>query len=126
MDVTLLEPWFVALLPWLAVFAVVMLLDFMGGAVLAWYNGVFSWETAPRFFQTGLLYLWAWLTAEILGFLPLLLGVEIAGWGDALADYGPEAVFVAIVVGKYVASIVGNIKQIQELRALIAAHDAEG
>ena len=115
-NLSLLQAWFAGLLPFVLGFFVLMLLDFITGALLAWYDGRFSWEIAPRFLETGVLYLWAWLTAEALAFLPTLLAIEIPSYGDALAEVAPKAVYAAIVVGKYVASMVTNIKQILKAR----------
>lgn len=116
-DVQLLTTWAAGLLPFILGFLVLMVLDFATGALLAWYQGYFNWESAPRFLQTGVLYLWAWLTAEALAFMPTLLNIEIPSYGDALAEVAPKTIFAAIGVGKYVASMVGNIKRIVEIRS---------
>ena len=120
-DVVLLSAWAMGLLPVAVAFFVVMLLDFGTGAMRAWHDGTFSWEEAPHFFQTGIVYLWVWLTCEVLAIMPGVLSVEIPGWGDALADYAPKIILGAIVVGKYVASIGKNIQAILAIREEQAA-----
>jgi hypothetical protein len=120
-DVTLLVSWAMGLLPVAVAFFVVMLLDFGTGAMRAWQAGSFSWEEAPLFFRTGLVYLWVWLTCEILAIMPGVLSVEIPGWGDALAQYAPKIILGTIVVGKYVASIGKNIQEILKTRDELAA-----
>ena len=120
-DVALFTTWAMGLLPVAIAFFVVMLLDFGTGAMRAWNDGSFSWEEAPLFFRTGVVYLWVWLTCEILAIMPGVLSVEIPGWANALADYSPKIILGAIVVGKYVASIAKNIQAILAIREQQAA-----
>jgi len=120
-DVALLVSWAMGLLPVAVAFFVVMLLDFGTGAARAWLAGSFSWEEAPNFFKTGAVYLWVWLTCEILAIMPGVLSVEIPAYGDAIAQYAPKIILSAIVVGKYVASIGKNIQEILAIRDQKAA-----
>jgi hypothetical protein len=115
-DFSALQTWAVGLLPFALGFFILMILDFATGALCAWYDHRFSWEEAPRFLQVGILYLWAWLTAEALAFLPVLLHVEIPTYGQAIADVAPKAILASIAVGKYVSSMVNNIKLIISIR----------
>lgn len=122
-DIALLQSWAVGLLPFALGFLVLMVADFITGALLAWYVGDFDWEEAPRFLQTGVIYLWAWLVAEMLAVLPGVLQVEIPDYGAAIANIAPKFVYAAIVVGKYIASIVNNVNLILEVRNAIAESD---
>jgi hypothetical protein len=113
-DIELLSNWFVGLLAWVLALLVLMILDSASGALRAWKVGYFNWEWVPKFLKTGVVFLWAWLTAEILAVMPGVLGVEIPNYADALADWGPKVVY-GLVASKYVASIVTHFKFIQTL-----------
>lgn len=95
----------------LVVFAV---LDVIGGSLIAWKQGEFRWEKVPEFLKTFVSYLWAWISAELIGFLPALLNVQVAGLTELVANYMGSAVF-AFVVLKYVTSIVTHIQNTNAL-----------
>mgnify|MGYP001185005250 CR=1 FL=1 len=114
-DIQLLSVWFMGLLPFALALVVLMVLDAVTGALYGWKHGFFYWEWLPNFLKTGVLFFWAWLTAELLAIMPLALGVEIQGYGEALVDWGPKAV-LALVAGKYIASIVEHFKRIEKLK----------
>lgn len=116
MDLVLLQSWFRGLLPFMGVFVLLMLMDFISGVVYAWYDKYFQWEMAPKFLKTGAVWLMTWLFAEILAFVPVLLKIEIPNYADSILDVAPKAVYAAIVCGKYVGSIVTNIKAALELK----------
>ncbi len=113
-DLVVLHDWLITLPPLALVLLAVALMDLASGAYLAWVKGYFSFEELPRFLQTLGGYALAWIFAEILAIIPAALHAEITGWGDALADVAPKAVFAAIVVGKYLGSIVSNIQLLMD------------
>jgi hypothetical protein len=105
--------WYWGLIPWLIFFALAAILNAAAGALVAWQNGVFDWEQFPRFLQGAVLYLFAWLTAEILFFAPTLLGLD-PGLGEFFGSLAPKAVYATILIGKYGTSIVKHVKSILE------------
>lgn len=115
-NLSLVWPWFQSLLPWMAAFLLILLINLFTGIFLALRLKCFDWERVPEFLLNGCLFFWAWMTCELLAFLPLFLGIEIPTYAESLADVGPKAIFVLIIVGKYVGSIVANIKQILALK----------
>jgi len=116
-DLIVLHDWLISLPPLALALFVVALLDLASGAYLAWEGKYFRAEELPRFLQTLGGYALAWLLSEILAIMPDALNVDIPGWGEALADVTPKAVLAAIIVGKYVTSIVVNIKALLEYKA---------
>ena len=115
-DVTLLVSWLAGLPAWGIVLFAVALIDFFTGALLAWNNGTFSWEEAPGFLKTWVIFMGAWLAAEVIAIIPGAVHLEIPGYFETLADVAPKTVFVAIVVSKYAVSVTNNIRAILELR----------
>lgn len=109
-DLQMLSTWFFGLIPYFVILILVMLIDFAGGALLAWYQGKFDLEKAPEFLKTGLLFFWVWITAEFLALLPKLLATDVPNYGDALAQWTPKVVYGTIVVAKYMSGIVKNWK----------------
>ena len=116
-DLIVLHDWLISLPPLALLLFFVALLDLASGAYLAWVGKYFRAEELPRFLQTLGGYALAWLLTEMLAIAPDALHADIPGWGEALADVTPKAVFAAIVVGKYVTSIVTNIKDLLELNS---------
>lgn len=112
----LLIVWLTGLIPWALALVVVMLLDFIGGASLAYIEKRFRFEELPNFLITGVLFGWAWLTAEMIFFMPVLLGIEIVGYQELFAEYAPKAVLTFVIITKYGSSIVGHIKAILALQ----------
>lgn len=104
------------LVPMLVGLFAVVLLDLLGGMALAWRNKTFDAEKVPQFLQNFALFAFSWLALEILGFMPIYLGLEIKGFGEALIDHSGEAAY-AFVLLKYVASILKNVNAIRELAA---------
>jgi hypothetical protein len=111
----LIAAWFWALMPFLIFFAMAAVLNAGAGALVAWKNKVFDLECLPLFLQAAVLYLFAWLTTEVLFFAPTLLGLEeTAGIIEFFGALAPKAVYVTILVGKYGTSIYRNVKEILE------------
>jgi hypothetical protein len=105
--------WLNGLTPWALAFVVVVLLDLVGGVALAHARKVFTWERLPNFLLVAVLYFYAWITCEVLGLLPDLLGVEVEGMSALLSEYGPKGLLSFILVTKYGTSIVGHIQAIK-------------
>lgn len=110
-----LTAWLGRLLPMVIVFVLVMLLDLLGGVIVALRGRTFKVEKLPEFLQVGLLYLWAWLSAEILALLPALFALQVDGWAEMVAEYAPDVVYGYILVAKYGASIIGHISAIKAI-----------
>ena len=120
-DTALLVSWLAGLPAWGIVLFAIAFVDFATGALLAWNEGTFSWERAPGFLKTWVIFLGAWLAAEVMAIIPGAVRLEIPTYFDTLADVAPKAVFVAIVVSKYAVSVVDNIQAILKLRRENAA-----
>ena len=116
-DVLVLHDWLISLPPLALMLLVVAFLDMVSGAYLAWVGKYFRAEEVWSFLKTLGGYALAWILSEILAIMPDALHADIPGWGEALADVTPKAVLAAIVVGKYVTSIVTNIKALLDFNA---------
>jgi hypothetical protein len=108
--------WVIGLLPWVGLLGVVVLIDLVGGVGLAWARGTFDLEKLPRFLVTAVLFGWAWVTVELIFFLPGALGIEVDGLLDLFAGLTPKAVY-ALVVVKYATSIYKNVGAILRMDA---------
>jgi len=115
MDVSVLVAWLQTLLPKVVLLFIVDILDLIGGVIWAIKAKNFSWEELPRFLQNLSQYLFAWIAAEVLSFAPKFLGVKVDGLAEALINYSGTAVY-AFVILKYVASILGHIASIQQMK----------
>lgn len=97
---------------------IVVIVDLIGGILIAWKNKTFKLEKLPEFLQGLALYVWAWIAAELLAFAPKLLGVEVvAGWTEMLTEYTGDAVYWGVLTLKYGASIVGHIAAVLKNQA---------
>ena len=88
---------------------VLVLLDLALGVVRAVMEYEFDWEELPKFLLVCASYLLAWIAAEVLAMLPAIFGIDVAGYGEAIADVTPKLVY-ALIVLKYVASVVKHIR----------------
>lgn len=87
-------------------------LDVLGGIYVSWKNNEFSLELLPEFLKTFVGYLLAWVTFEVLGYLPGYLGVNIGVQAlELLAQYSGEVVFGLVIV-KYSASLLSHVQYI--------------
>jgi hypothetical protein len=114
MDVTVLATWFNGLLTPLIFIVTLALVDFIGGALTALFAGMFKLEKVGDFAKTLVIWLFAWIAAELLGFLPGFLGVEIQGYKELIAQNAGGAMLGFIVL-KYAASILGHIASIKQV-----------
>lgn len=110
-----LAEWAVGLLPYAGGLFLIAFLDAAVGAVEAWYRGEFSWEYFPEFLKTFAVFLVGWLVLEVLAVIPLFLNIQISGFIEAMANYGPKALLGFIAVSKYMASIFKHIDAIKDI-----------
>jgi len=112
MDFTVVSSWVSGLGVYLLFFLVVVALDLVSGVIRALMVKEFSWERLPGFILSALGYLMAWVMAEVLAFLPSLIGLDVSGYKDAVASAAPKVVY-GFVLLKYVASMVKVIGFLQ-------------
>ena len=108
MQIQQLSVWANSLLPKLTFFGIVVLLDLLGGVLLAWRSGTFKWAELPKFMQKASGWLFSWLAFELLGFLPGLLAINIPGLASVTLGYTGDAVYAGALI-KYVADVLGHV-----------------
>ncbi|HZX14879.1 MAG TPA: hypothetical protein VFF49_10840 [Thermodesulfobacteriota bacterium] len=106
----MLEEWLASKIGMIIFLIIIAVLDVVGGILEAWKTGTFKWEELPGFLQTLVLYFWAWMSAELLGFLPKYFNIDISGLAEILSQYSGTTVYV-LVIGKYVSSIITHISK---------------
>ena len=106
-----------AMLTKFVLLAIVFVIDLLGGVLFSVKAGTFNLEKVPESLLKFGQFLWAWLVAEVLFFLPTFLQVEISGFAGYLQDYGPQAIY-ALIILKYVSSIAQKISQVKEITLL--------
>lgn len=109
MNTEMLTEFIAAKLPQLIVMSVFALLDLIGGILIALKMKEFKWECVPEFVKTFAVYLWSWVSAELVSFLPIALGVAVNGLAQIVVGFAGGAVY-AFVILKYVASILTHIQ----------------
>lgn len=108
MNVDLLAEWFFALLPNLYFLLVLVVLDLLGGVIVALINKSFNLEKVADFVTEAAGLIFGYLAFELLFFLPTFFGLNIPEFMDLLATYSPKAAYLGIVL-KYVGSILGHL-----------------
>lgn len=111
MDTVLILEWFLGLLPNLYFLLALVVLDLIGGVLIAILNKSFLLEKIADFVKSATLKFWAYLTVSLLAALPNFFGVEVKGFGDLLVEYSDTVIYGAIVLG-YLASILGHLASV--------------
>ena len=111
MDTVLILEWFLGLLPNLYFLLALVVLDLIGGVLIAILNKSFLLEKIADFVKSATLKFWAYLTVSLLAALPNFFGVEVKGYGDLLVEYSGEVVYGAIILS-YLASILGHLASV--------------
>lgn len=115
-----LEVWALQLLNKLAVIAVFAVINLAMGVLVAVKEKTFKWEKVPEFLLDFSLYVLAWFSAEAVSFAPVYFGVTLPNAvTTAIAAYSGSAV-MALVLIKYVTSILGHFNYIKTLKVLTA------
>lgn len=113
-----LSVWAMQLLNKLAIIAVFAVLNLAMGMLVAVKEKTFQWEKVPEFLLDFALYVLSWFAAEAFSFAPKYLGVTLPNEvATALVSYSGTAV-LALVLMKYVSSILGHFNYIKQVRAL--------
>ena len=112
-----LTVWATGLLPYAYAFVGLIVLDLLGGVALALKERTFKLERIGDFAINAGLYLLGWLMAETLAFLPVFFGIDIASFGEFVANGFGLLTYGAIVV-KYIGSILGHITAIKEINVV--------
>jgi len=109
MDTIALQTWFNILWPKMLVLVALILLDMLGGALVAWKRGIFKWEKLPEGLSVASGYIFSWLAIEIVAFLPTLFALNISSLSEFIAANGPWAVYLGAVL-KYLAGLGTSVK----------------
>ena len=113
-----LSVWAMQLLNKLGILVLFAVLNLAMGCLVAVKEKTFQWEKVPEFLLDFALYILAWFSAEVFSYAPTYLGVTLPNEvATALVSYSGTAV-MALVLMKYVTSILGHFNYIKEVRVL--------
>jgi hypothetical protein len=107
--------WLAGLVPWIAGLFAFAFVDLVGGLLVAFrVTKDFSLEKVPDFLKNFVVYLWMWLSVEIVFFAYGLSGIEIQGFNELMQNVAPKVVYGFFAL-KFLTSIIGHVMTAKDL-----------
>ena len=114
LDTTVLIQWLSGLINPLILIVSMAFVDLLGGAITAAAAKKFNLEKLSEFGVTLGKFIYAWVAAEAMQFLPEFLGLQVNGYAELITE-NVGVGMLGFVVLKYGASILGHVASIRQL-----------